>query len=80
MLNWLKRQIAGKELAELNRYRLASAEAFRWNVGHVPAAAETADWIIRVAEGVTPLSPEKLRDRLMRPNTQANQSRKAASG
>ena len=64
MVNWLKRLIAGKELAELDRYRLASAEAFRWNVNHVPAASETADWIIRVAEGVTPLNPEKLRDRL----------------
>ena len=68
MLNWLKRLVAKKELEELERYRLASAEAFRWNLGHVPAASETADWIIRVAEGVTPLNPQKLRDRLMRPN------------
>lgn len=70
MLNWLKQLVAGKELAELERYRVASAEAFRWNLVHVPAAAETADWIRRVAEGVTPLNPEKLRDRLMRSNTQ----------
>lgn len=49
MLEWLKRLIAGKELAALDRYRRACHLAHRWN-GQLPNSAETALWIQLVGE------------------------------
>lgn len=49
MLEWLKRLIAGKELAALARYQRACHLAHRWN-GQLPNSSETALWIQLVGE------------------------------
>ncbi|WGS53558.1 hypothetical protein LFL96_21095 [Paraburkholderia sp. D15] len=50
MLNWLKWKIAGRELAELERWRFECAQARRWLVGF-PETSVALDWLSKVAEG-----------------------------
>jgi hypothetical protein len=50
---WLKYLIAGQELEELERYRLAVGDIERWN-SRIPASAQTAAWIRKQASGNEP--------------------------
>lgn len=65
MLDWLKRLIAGPELAALERYRLACGLAWRWN-GQIPASAKTAEWIRDVGQGERGMDIERFREELLR--------------
>lgn len=63
MLNWIKWQIAGKELAALERYRRACHLVWRWN-GRVKNSAETAVWIRQVGEDKRGADIEQFRQSL----------------
>ena len=57
---WLKHRIAGRELAALERYRIASQAAIRWNAS-IPESAKTAEWIHQQGEGESSVSIGKFR-------------------
>ena len=60
MLNWLKWKIAPREMAALQRYRVACDEAQRWLAAN-PGLAETAAWIQGKGEDSDPRSISRLR-------------------
>lgn len=57
MFKWIKVAVkylvAGPELDELERYRLACGQVERWN-SQLPQSARTAEWIRSQASGNTP--------------------------
>lgn len=54
MINFFKRLFASKELAELERYRLACTEIRRWNAS-IQESCSTAEFIQNFGEGKTGL-------------------------
>lgn len=63
ILAWLKWRIAGQELRQLERYRVAAQLVEQWN-SHIPASAKTAKWIRQAAEDGRAYDIDRLREQL----------------
>ncbi len=63
IIEWLKWRIVKRELAALERYRTACAEAVRWNAS-IPESHKTAEWIRQQGEGESSVNIGKFRKSL----------------
>lgn len=63
MLEWLKWKIAGREMAELERWRVQWHETRRW-LGEFPDAASALDQLRQQVDGVHMMDIQRLRDNM----------------
>ena len=63
MLEWLKWKIAGREMAELERWRVEWHQARRW-IGEFPDARDALDRLRQEVDGVVPFDISRLRDNM----------------